>query len=339
MNKKGSANRKEGTMYKKILVPLDGSKTAEKVLPYVLTLARRLKLPVELLGVVDIAELAAHLSPARARYMDAMVESELKSSKEYLARIAKTFNVTAVACAVKKGRADEVIIVQAAADIGTLIMMATHGRSGLNRWLLGSVAEKILRATANPLLLVRAGDEAEPGGDASIKSVIVPLDGSELAEAVLPTVFELAQALNLEITLLRGFDLPATAYYGEDYLPDHEELKARIGEEAKSYLDGKVAALKAKGLERVFSALVEGSAADEIIKYARQRPGALVAMCTHGRSGVRRWVLGSVTEKVVRHSGDPVLVISAKAKSRAGEPAAFAKFGEVVNGAMRYTID
>jgi nucleotide-binding universal stress UspA family protein len=319
---------------------LDGSKTAEKVLPYAHTLAYGLKLPVELLGVVDIAELAAHLSAGKARYMDAMVESELKSSKEYLVRIAKTFKDAAVACAVEKGRADEVIIEQAAADKATLIMMATHGRSGLNRWLLGSVAEKILRATANPLLLVRAGDEAEPGGDASIKSVIVPLDGSELAEAVLPTVFELAEALNLEVMLLRGYDLPASAYYGtEDYLPNYDEIKERIKEAAVEYLNGKVATLKAKGLDKVFSTAVEGSAAEEIIRYARGCPGALVAMCTHGRSGVRRWVLGSVTEKVVRHCGDPVLVISAKAKSRAGEPAVLAKFGEEVNGAMRYTID
>jgi nucleotide-binding universal stress UspA family protein len=318
---------------------LDGSKTAERVLPYAHALAHMLKLPVELLSVVDFAEIAAHLSVANARYMDALVESELKSSKDYLVGITKTFIDAAVTCAVKKGRADEVIVEEAAADKGTLIMMATHGRSGLNRWLLGSVAEKILRATANPLLLVRAGDESEPVGDANIKSVIVPLDGSELAEGVLPTVIELAKALNLEVLLLRGYELPASAYYGENYLPDYEELKARIEEETKSYLEGKVEALKATGLEKVFSVVTEGPAADEIIKYTRRRPDALVAMCTHGRSGVRRWVLGSVTEKVVRHSGDPVLVISAKAESRAAERAVLARFGDEVNRAMRYTID
>jgi nucleotide-binding universal stress UspA family protein len=122
-------------------------------------------------------------------------------------------------------------------------------------------------------------------------------------------------------------------------LPDYEELKARIEAETKSYLEGKVAALKTRGLQKVFAAVAEGSAADEIIKYARRCPDALVAMCTHGRSGVRRWVLGSVTEKVVRHSGDPVLVISAKAEFGAAERAVFARFGEEVNGAMRYTID
>lgn len=326
-------------MYSKILVPLDGSKTAEKVLLYAHALARRLHLPVELLGVVDVADLAAHLSGANARYMDAMVESDLKSSKEYLLRIAQTFKDAAVTCAVRKGRADEVIVAAAASDKGTLITMATHGRSGLNRWLLGSVAEKILRATVNPLLLVRASDQAEPIGEVSLKSVIVPLDGSELAEGVLPAVIELAKALNLEVMLVRAYELPAVAYYGEEYLPDYEGLKARIGEDAKSYLEVKVAGLKAKGLETVFSTVMEGPAAEEIIKYAHGRPGALVAMCTHGRSGVRRWMLGSITEKVVRHSGDAVLVISARAESRMGEQPVFAKFGEEVSGAMRYTID
>ncbi|HEX9663479.1 MAG TPA: universal stress protein [Candidatus Binatia bacterium] len=327
-------------MYTRILVPLDGSKTAEKVLPYAHTLARRLKLPVELLGVVDIAELAAHLSAAKARFMDAIVESELKSSKEYLVRIAKTFKDAAVACAVDRGRADEVIIGEAAADKGTLITMATHGRSGLNRWLLGSVAEKILRATANPLLLVRAGDEGETVGDASLKSIVVPLDGSELAESALPAAIELAKSLNLEIMLLRAYELPASAYYGtEDYLPNYDEIKERIKEAAVEYLNGKVATFKAKGLDKVFSTAVEGSAAEEIIRYAGGCPGALVAMCTHGRSGVRRWVLGSVTEKVVRHCSNPVLVISAKAEPKAVDRAAFAKLGDEVSGAMRYTID
>jgi nucleotide-binding universal stress UspA family protein len=327
-------------MYTRILVPLDGSRTAEKVLPYAHALAQRLKLPVELLGVVDVAELAGHLSAANARYMDAMVESELKSSMEYLTGIVKTFKATSATCAVEKGRADEVIIEKAAAEKDTLITMATHGRSGLNRWLLGSVAEKVLRTTANPLFLVRAGDEGETVGDASLKSIVVPLDGSELAESALPAAIELAKTLKLEIMLLRAYELPASAYYGtEDCLPSYDEIKERIKEAAVEYLNGKVATLKATGLDMVFSTAVEGSAAEEIIRYARGCPGALVAMCTHGRSGVRRWVLGSVTEKVVRHCGDPVLVISAKAKSRAGEPAVLAKFGEEVNGAMRYTID
>jgi len=190
--------------------------------------------------------------------------------------------------------------------------MATHGRSGINRWLLGSVAEKVIRGSSNPLLLVRADDDQQ-GTDAALHSIIVPLDGSALAESVLPMVVQVAKVFDADLLLLRAFELPASAYYGrENYLPNYQELTDQFCAEAQHYLDAQVAALKAQGLSRVSSLLREGVGAEEIIRCARERPRSLIAMCTHGRSGVKRWVLGSVTEKVVRHSGDPVLVVSAR---------------------------
>lgn len=89
--------------------------------------------------------------------------------------------------------------------------MATHGRSGVERWLLGSVAEKVLRGAINPLLLIRATKEAKSEGEASPGSVIVPLDGSELAEQVLPSVVELAKQLALEVVLFRAYTIPISA--------------------------------------------------------------------------------------------------------------------------------
>ena len=96
---------------------------------------------------------------------------------------------------VEQGIAPEAIIEKAAVEKSTFIAMTTHGRSGLNRWLLGSVAEKVLRATTNPLLLVRAAHEGKTEGEATLKSIVVPLDGSELAEHALPTVIEIAKNL------------------------------------------------------------------------------------------------------------------------------------------------
>jgi nucleotide-binding universal stress UspA family protein len=297
-------------MYTNLLIPLDGSTTAEKVLPYGRSLAGKLGIPVELIGIVDIAAMATHMAAEKARYLDAFIAAGERSSDDYLKRIAKTFPGQSVKCSVAKGRPEEAIIEKAAAEKGTLIAMATHGRSGINRWLLGSVAEKVLRGTANPLLLVRATEHVDTVGEANLKSVVVPLDGSKLAESVLPSATSLAKLLNLEVILLRAYDLPATAYYGsEDYLPNYEELKSRLKDEARSYLETKVTALKLEGLAKVTPVLMEGSGADEIISFARKNPDTLVAMCTHGRSGVKRWVLGSVTEKVVRHSDDPVLVV------------------------------
>ena len=300
-------------MYSRILIPLDGSKTAEKVLPYVRFLAEMLKLPVELLGVVDLARIATHLSGEKARYLDRFVAEEERSSKAYLEEIARTFSGGRARCTVEKGKPDNMIISKGAADTRVLIAMATHGRSGVKRWLLGSVTEKVLRGASNPLLLIRVQEKEETKSEGELETVIAPLDGSALAESALPTISDLVRALKLQLILFRAYELPAGAYYGsEDYLPNYDELLAGVREEAHDYLRGKVADTRGPELENVSSVALEGSGAEEIIKFARETPNSLVAMCTHGRSGVERWVLGSVTEKVVRHSGNPVLVLRAR---------------------------
>ena len=166
-----------------------------------------------------------------------------------------------------------------------------------------------MRAATNPLLLVRASEEALTEGEAVLRVSLFhstvqnwrsrPADRSEIRPIV--------QCRNGSV---RTYELPASAYYGrENYLPNYEELKNRVKKQAQDYLDKRIEAIKAEGVQRVSSVLIEGSGPNEIIDYARKTPNALITMCTHGRSGVKRWVLGSVTEKVVRHSGDPVLVM------------------------------
>jgi len=300
-------------MYTKILIPLDGSKTAEKVLPYARFLAGSLKLPVELLAVVDIVEMATHISADRARYLDTMIEDSVRNSEQYLRGVAGTFPGANTKCTVEKGKTEQMIIETAAEDKGTLVTMATHGRSGINRWLLGSVAEKVLRGGTNPMLLVRATEEGKTDGGATLKSIVVPLDGSELAEGVLAMVAELAKTLKLAVVLFRAYNIPYNAYASaEGYAAiDYEELLAAMREEAVDYLEKKTEAVKKLGVANVSNVAKEGFAADEIISLARKSPDNLIAMCTHGRSGVKRWMLGSVTETVVRHSADAVLVLRA----------------------------
>jgi nucleotide-binding universal stress UspA family protein len=300
-------------MFTRILIPLDGSKTAEKVLPYARFLAGALKLPIELLAVVDIAEMATHISAERAPHLDTMIEDSARSSEQYLTRVASLFPGVNTNYTVEKGKAEQAIIETAATDKGTLVTMATHGRSGINRWLLGSVAEKALRGATNPLLLVRATAETKAEGEAALKSIVVPLDGSELAESVLPTVVELAKTLKLDVVLFRAYNIPYNAYVGGEgyYAVNYEELITALREETIDYLQKTTEAVKKLGVDKVSYVAKEGFPADEIISLARKTTDNLVAMCTHGRSGVKRWVLGSVTETVVRHSGDPVLVIRA----------------------------
>jgi nucleotide-binding universal stress UspA family protein len=127
--------------------------------------------------------------------------------------------------------------------------------------------------------------------------------------------------LNGEIILVRVYKVPYTAVVPiEGYYPPVDyNLIDSFRDEAASYLQKKADVLREMGIRKVSCVTREGLAADEIISLARQTPGNLVAMCSHGRSGVKRWVLGSVTETVVRHSGDPVLVIRSQAESHAGD--------------------
>ncbi|HVO94434.1 MAG TPA: universal stress protein, partial [Terriglobales bacterium] len=239
-------------MYSKILVPLDGSKTAEEVLPIVRRLSESQQIPVELLGVVDVSGATIQLAADRARYLEGLLEAGENSLKEYLAKIATTFGNVAVNCVVERGRAADVIIARAAANDKTLIAIASHGWSGLRRWLLGSVAEKVLRGTKNQVFLARAQDSEGLRSDLGLKSVIVPLDGSTLAECVLAAAVKFAETLDLEIVLFRAYELPATAYYGsENYLPDYDALKKEVEIEARNYLEAQAAALHARGLTQV----------------------------------------------------------------------------------------
>jgi nucleotide-binding universal stress UspA family protein len=275
-------------------------------------LAQDKNVGVELLAVVDVANMASHMTAERALHLDTMVDDAVRASEKYLQAVAATLTAAKIKTVVDSGRPEEVIIEKAAADQDTLITMATHGRSGMNRWLLGSVAEKVLRGGSNPVLLIRATENTRSEDGPTLKSLIVPLDGSDLAERVLPKAVEFAKQRDLEIVLIRTYHIPTTAYAGvEGYALPIDDLLKDMREEACEYLENKVTDVKKLGLAKVSFRAKEGLPADEIISFAKNLPGGLIAMSTHGRSGVRRWVLGSVTETVVRHAENPVLVIRA----------------------------
>ncbi|HEX4988334.1 MAG TPA: universal stress protein [Candidatus Binatia bacterium] len=301
-------------MYTRMLIPLDGSKLAENVLPYARTLAGAMDLRIELLSVVDTMDFARTTHAGHVRDFDPIIEAAVREGEQYLENVARSFTGSTVNCVVEQGQADQIIIDKAAGDKETLIGMATRGRSGIHRWLMGSVAEKVLRGATNPLLLVRGDEEGKSDGAATLKSIVVPLDGSKLAESVLPRAIDLAKKLGLEIVLTRAYQLPLSAYPGADtaYIPNQDAFLTAVRGEAGAYLEAKVNEIRGNGIEKVSFILLVGSGADEIIDLARTTPDNLIAMCTHGRSGVKRWALGSVTEKVVRHSGDPVLVVRAE---------------------------
>lgn len=285
-------------MYSKILVPLDGSKLSEQILPFARTMAEAFVVPVELLLVSD-PDARPLLWPEqpRADYLEAV-------GKKFF---AAPLRVTGVA---EMGKPAEVIIDHAKSDANCLVAMATHGVTGLRRWLLGSVASKVVQSSENPLLLIHPV-EGDGAPRAKLNTVFVPLDGSRLAERVLPHVIALAKAMELEVHLARIYTPPADTYVIGDGIvaQGSGQLRAEIKAEAETYLQGQVEQLRAEGVRRVIASAIEGDPASEIIDLGLNTPNNLIAMATHGRSGIGRWVLGSVAEKVVQQSRDPVLLV------------------------------
>jgi nucleotide-binding universal stress UspA family protein len=304
-------------VFERIVTPLDGSNTAEGALPYARTLAERLGVIVELLEVIDASEISGNVSAATAALINQARTSDM--ADQYLTEIANRFPRIRTRCRVVQGSAAAIVIDVAAENKETLIIMASHGRSGLHRWLLGSVAEKVLRGTSNPLLLIRTTERIPADGQAAFESIVVPLDGSKPAEAALAKALELARSMKIEIVLMRAYELPATAYYRADdypsnaaaFIPSHAELVEEMSREAREYLDAKVQEISAHDSVKVRAEIIEGPAAEQIIELAQNIPNSLIATSTHGRSGVSRWILGSVTEKIVHYSHRPVLVVRA----------------------------
>ena len=168
--------------------------------------------------------------------------------------------------------------------------MSTHGQSGIRRWTIGSIANKVVRATKRPVALVRAeGTRPEVPQKGMLRKALLPLDGSKESEVAIPYVAELASRLGISVVLLQVLAIGYKAL-AEDYLE-------KIG-----------AQLKQKGVT-VESRVMYGEAATEIINLAAEIHADVVAMSTHGRSGIGRWVLGSVAERVLYEGNTPLLLV------------------------------
>ena len=314
-----------------MLVPLDGSELAEVVFTYAKELAGRLDLDIILLHVTRQA--AENTMPMRKAYIERAVESIQRQSREIQKKIAtkKRGKPIEVRGEVVIGYPADEILRFADENKVDLILMATHGRSGIKRWTMGSVADKILRATKIPVWLVRAGIPEEIVHGQWPTTILLPLDGSEQAESVLPHAETLAKQRGIEqvdVVLLRVCEPPSRpSYYlaepGVTYAPlsEPEAIESHIN--WQKYLDDEMVKSKQaaeKYLEKikkrfqdsnisVRSEILEGRAAEEIVEYANKNPFNLIVMSTHPRSGLRRLVYGSVTENVLQGVNRPVLLV------------------------------
>ncbi len=313
-------------MYHRMLVPLDGSELSEVVFPYAKELAGRLGLDVILLHVHSPEE--DMTVPLHRAYIEHKAELIKHKSQEVQEKVGsgsaggavKVWGELAVG-----HPAEEILRFADEKDID-LILMATHGRSGIRRWVMGSVADKVLRAAKVPVWLVRAGiPEGIVYDKWPQRTILVPLDGSELAEAVLPHVEALAKqrgAELVEVVLLRVCEAGgASGYYppsarfetptGAVHVMPRDFARAQAAKQkmlAKQYLTGVGKRLKAAGL-RVRSEVRGGDPANEIIDYASNSPFNLIVMATHARSGFSRWAYGSVTTKVLQGVSSPMFLV------------------------------
>lgn len=305
-------------MKSRILVPLDGSPFAERVLGY-------------LRHVVNPREselLLAHISQP-SRYYTVLVPDAMhtvdfshwqQQAESYLKRKSEelTSEGYAVTTILSEGDTASAICDVADAQDVDLIAMTTHGRSGIEKWVLGSVADRVVRSARQPVFLVRP--QKEQARPRPLRRILVPLDGSGLAEKALPEATALAQRGKGELWLLQSVEFPE--YWGEEYAGMHalpSMLSTEEQEEAaRSYLL-QVAEDVTRQKIPVQIVVTTGHAASVISDVVADNDIDLIVMSTHGRSGLSRWVFGSVAEKVVRLAQCPVLLIRAHTDESAGE--------------------
>lgn len=301
-----------GVLSRPILIPLDGTDVAEGILPYVCQIARSTNLPLILHGVVDPNAIDYPTSAAsHAIYKDQVEAGALAHATNQLRTIASRLEDECVKTNIKTtlGRpADEILRVAAEEKCG-MIAMSTHGRNAIGRTILGSVTDRVVHTSSTPVLtIVPEKSEAYLGGDGvRLERVMLPLDGSELAEQAIPYVEALARALSLEVLLVRVVDIEYPVYAYSAYTQLGRITDDRI-KEAAVYLEGLYRDLKSKGLT-VRTRVLRGSPAQALLNLAHRTPNDLIAMTTHGRSGLSRWLTGSVANALIRASDDPVLVI------------------------------
>ena len=300
-------------MYEKILVPLDGSKNAETILPNVVTLARESRGKVVLFTVESPGSTAGRTGSARSEMGNGLAtlekpDAQMKAYLDSAAGMLAEAGVKATA-AMATGDAAEEILAYAAEHECDLIAMCTRGHSALHRGLMGSVTDAVVRISKVPVLAV--GPKCVKGKDldGGIRSVAVPLDGSEMAETVLPHVEKLARLMSLEVVLLRVVRMAPWSYGGHEGMPlDAAAIEQSLENDAKRYLSAVEARITAKGI-RCRSEVMHGVPWDKIVAFAGNANDMMVAISTHGRSGIPRLVLGSVADMLIKSLERPVLVV------------------------------
>jgi nucleotide-binding universal stress UspA family protein/predicted transcriptional regulator len=289
-----------------LLVPLDGSDVARVAVPYAAAIARLAHAAIHLLAVVEREPRG--LTERSERIAAEIEERRRERLESVLDDVAADLRRQGIDVATETAAGDPVDAILAASGRhgAAMIVMATHGRGGVERAAMGSVADKVMRLGDRPTLLVRPPYLPVPLRPVDLRRLMVPLDGSPLAEAALAPAVELAAAAGADLALVRVEPWRTEGVAPLGTVPEFVRLEEEAAAEAQAYLDSVCRRLPG-GIE-VSPYVLRGRPAETLIDFARHEHIDLIVMTTHGRGGLRRLVLGSTADAVVR-AGVPALLV------------------------------
>lgn len=294
-------------MTQKLLVPLDGSRFAERVLAHLLPVATALNSPVLLVRVISSVPPVAAPEPWMCTPPPA---TERENAERYLRGVQGELRAQGIRATTQVVEGDTVLALCEVAErerVG-LIAMATHGRSGVSRWALGSVADHLVRIAPHPVLLVRATMESPTGG--TLRRILVPLDGSPLSEEAIPQARALAEATGASLILVRAVEMQTERELDGIMVPSDGPnlLRAQRGRAAGHYLLSIQERLQTIGIP-CSSFVIHQPPAQAILTVAEHEEADLIVMSTHARAGLGRWVHGSVADGVLLGATCPLLLV------------------------------
>lgn len=295
-------------------VPLDGSPWSEQALPLAISIARRSGADLTLVRVhvpviyVFIGDVNLGGVPIADTLIDADVRASERAALDQLRSQLSSDSDLRITCALLDGPVAGSLAEHVAASRYDLVVMTTHGRGAFSRFWLGSVADSFIRHSTTPTLLIRPHDTPIAQIDApALRRILIPLDGSLLAEQIIPAALALGETQDAEYTLLHVDEAEPSTLLAAHRSVEIAPIRP-LHSTSQHYLDAVAERLRAHG-HRVSITVATGPAAPTILRHAQASQADLIALATHGRSGLPRLALGSVADKIIRGADTPILLI------------------------------
>ena len=298
-------------MVSMIVVPLDGSRLAEQALEPAQFLALRLHAAIEVVQVFVPAmpSMYGTGSPPIDSRLDAELREEAAAYIDDVAARERIPRGARVAAKLLEGPVVETLAAHLAALDHPLVVMMTHGRSGIGRVMLGSVTEALVRSATVPVLAIRARNEAEAAVAIRFGRVLVPIAGGDFGTDMGDRTADIFGTANVEYLLLHAV-IPAPLIAPLDpAIPPPVPVADAEAEAARDLLDGLADRLRARGAQARVQVLIDVDSAHAILEAVNNASADVISMATHGYHGIKRLVLGSVAETVLRHATVPVLLV------------------------------